>query len=219
MGVINGKATCVWQQDSSPGAGDGGKPAPTNESQTPQNPATSSTTTNNTTVHNDGSTTTTSTTIVNNGNGTSTTTTTTTNKDPNGNVTGTSSTSETTGKQTDDQQQQSKCEKNSSEAGCGGKAADIKPGGLYTQKEKTVASVLSGAKDTLMGSGLGSAIGGFFNVAGGGSCPVTSGVVPYLNAEVSFAFMCSDLAATMLMVLRGVLLVLAAWFAFRVAVE
>lgn len=219
MGVINGKATCVWQQDSTPGAGDAGKPAPTNEPDKGSNPPTSSTTTNNTVTNNNGSTTTTSTTVVNNGNGTQTTTTTTTNKDPSGNVTGTSTTSETTGRQTDQQQQQSKCEKNSSDTGCGGAPKDISGGGLYTPKEATVKGVLEGARDTLMASPVGSAVTGFFSVSGGGSCPRSTGTIPFINATISIDAFCSDFAALAFLIIRGALLVVAGWMAFRIAID
>lgn len=219
MGVINGKATCVWQQDSTPGAGDAGKPAPTNEPDQAAKPPTSSTTTNNTVVNNNGSTTTTSTTVVNNGNGTQTTTTTTTNKDPNGNVTGTSSTSETTGKQTDDQVKKDKCEKNSSDEGCGGKPKDISGGGLYTPKEATVKGVLEGARDTLMASPVGAAVTGFFSVSGGGSCPRSTGTIPFINATISIDAFCSDFAALAFLIIRGALLVVAGWMAFRIAID
>lgn len=218
-GLMNGKTTCVWQQDSTPGAGDSGKPAPTNEPDKGSNPPTSSTTTNNTVTNNNGSTTTTSTTVVNNGNGTQTTTTTTTNKDPNGNVTGTSTSSETTGKQTDDQVKKDKCEKNSSDEGCGGKPKDISGGGLYTPKEATVKGVLEGARDTLSASPVGAAVAGFFSVSGGGSCPRSSGTIPWINATVSIDAFCTDFAALAFLIIRGALLVIAGWMAFRVAID
>ena len=112
---------------------------------------------------------------------------------------------------------QSTCQENSSAEGCGGEGAGI--GDLYTKKEKTVQQVLNKAREDLSGSPLGTSVGGFFNVSAGGSCPTVSGNIPLLNATFTFDAFCTPLAAQMFAVLRGVLLMLAAWMAFRVAID
>lgn len=112
---------------------------------------------------------------------------------------------------------QSTCQENPSAQGCGGEGASI--GDLYAKKDKTVQQVLNKAKDDLRASPLGTSVGGFFTVGVGGSCPTVSGNIPWLNATFTFDAFCTPLAAQMFAVLRGVLLMLAAWMAFRVAID
>jgi len=109
------------------------------------------------------------------------------------------------------------CDINPSAQGCGGDGAPI--GDLYAKKTKTVQQVLNKAKDDLRASALGTSVGGFFNVSEGGSCPTVSGNIPLLNATFTFNAFCTPLAANMFAVLRGVLLMLAAWMAFRIAID
>lgn len=207
MGTVNGNRVCVDQS--------GGNPVPP----TSGNQASSESTTT-TTQNADGTTTTTTTTTTKApGGGTTTTTSSTTNgTDANGKPTSTTTTS-TTGAQTDREAERGKCEKNSSDAGCGGAPKDISGGGLYAPKEATVKGVLEGARDTLMASPVGSAVTGFFSVSGGGSCPSSSGTIPWINATISIDAFCSSFAAAIFLVIRSVLLVIAGWMAFRVAID
>jgi len=215
--TANGKTQTVCVDKLPDDPSKAGQPAPTNE----VNESKGSNTTINITNNADGSKTIVTTTINNNGNGTTTKTTTTETKDSSGQTTGSTTKTETTGKQTDQQQQQDKCQQNSSAEGCGGNPKDVGGSTLYTAKDKTAASVLSGAKDTIMGSGIGSAMGGFFAVAGGGSCTGIHGTVTVFDRAMSLDsdVFCSSFAANAFLLIRAVILVLAAWWAFRIAVE
>ena len=102
-------------------------------------------------------------------------------------------------------------------AGCGGTPGEI--GELYAKKDRTFSSVMAEHRDTFMGSPFGSAVGGFFNVGGSGSCPLISGSIPWLNVTMTFDALCSSWALSALAVLKGALLIAAAFFAFRIAVE
>lgn len=112
---------------------------------------------------------------------------------------------------------QSSCQENPSAQGCGGEGAGI--GDLYAKKDKTIAQVMKKASDDLKAAPLGSAVGGFFTVGSGGSCPSPSGVVPFLNKAVTFDMFCTNFAAQMFLIVRMVLLMLATWMAFRVAID
>lgn len=215
--TANGKTQTVCVDKLPDDPSKAGQPAPTNE----VNESKGSNTTINITNNADGSKTIVTTTINNNGNGTTTKTTTTETKDSSGQTTGSTTKTETAGKQTDQQQQQDKCQQNSSAEGCGGSPKDVGGSTLYTAKDKTAASVLSGAKDTIMGSGIGSAMGGFFAVAGGGSCTGIHGTVTVFDRAMSLDsdVFCSSFAANAFLLIRAVILVLAAWWAFRIAVE
>lgn len=109
------------------------------------------------------------------------------------------------------------CEQNSSAEGCGGEGADV--GELYTKKDKTVAQALKKATDALQASPIGSAVGGFFSVGSGGSCSAISGTIPYLNATFVFDAYCGSMAANLFLILRAVLLMVASWAAFRIAID
>ena len=112
---------------------------------------------------------------------------------------------------------QGTCQENSSAEGCGGQGAGI--GDLYAKKDRTIAQVMKKASDDLKAAPLGSAVGGFFTVGSGGSCPSPSGVVPFLNKAVTFDMFCTSFAAQMFLIVRMVLLMLATWMAFRVAID
>lgn len=109
------------------------------------------------------------------------------------------------------------CQTNPSAKGCGGEGAAV--GDLYAGKGVTVQSILDQAVTDLKGSGIGGAVGGFFTVSGGGSCPPLVWNVSYVNATVSLPSLCSDTANTIYAVLQGVLLVVAGFVAFRVAID
>ncbi|MFM9928356.1 hypothetical protein VLK31_35680 [Variovorax sp. H27-G14] len=109
------------------------------------------------------------------------------------------------------------CSENSSAEGCGGEGAEI--GDLYGKKDKTVAQALSKAKDALQSSPLGSSVSGFFTVGSGGSCPQSSANIPFLNKTVVIDTWCTTFAANMFTIVRAVLLMLATWMAFRIAID
>lgn len=109
------------------------------------------------------------------------------------------------------------CDVNSSAEGCGGEGAAI--GELYTKKDKTVGQVLTKAKNDLQSSQLGSSVTNFFNVGGGGSCPSISGTVPYVNAAFTFDAYCGSTASKLFLILRTVLVMVATWAAFRIAID
>lgn len=206
--TMNGKTVCVDQ------SGDGKTPTPASTDQ-------SSTTTDKSTVTNpDGSTTTTETTTKTDANGNREVTVTKTTNKPDG--TSTSQTTTTNPGSTDkpageDDSTKSECEKNPSGAGCGGAAASI--GDLYTPKTKTLGDVLGGARTAFMASPVGTAVGGFFVVSGGGGCPTWSGHIPYIDADIAIDQFCTAWAVTALAVLKAAVLVFCSFFAFRVAVE
>lgn len=112
--------------------------------------------------------------------------------------------------------EEGQCEANPSSAGCGGNPAPV--GNLYTGKGKTWAQVLGGFRDTVSASPIGQGIGGFFTVSLGGQCPMWNWSIPYVNATVAFDFFCTAMAITVFQAISAVLMVVAGWFAFRVAV-
>lgn len=111
----------------------------------------------------------------------------------------------------------SSCQTNPSAKGCGGEGAPIT--GLYTGKDATVQGIMDQAVADLKGSGIGGAVGGFFTVSGGGSCPAMTWNVAYVNATVSLPNLCSEVASRIYVVLQGVLMVVAGFVAFRVAID
>lgn len=117
--------------------------------------------------------------------------------------------------------QASICKDNPSSAGCGGAAVAVDGSKLYTKKARTMGDVFGDAKARLLASPVGSSIGGFFSVSAGGTCPIASGSVDLMGKPVSvtFDFLCTDLAGQLFLLLRAVLLVVATWLAFRIAVE
>lgn len=215
MGTVNGVKTCVNQANAS-----GTTTAPPVPSTNTQS-TTSTTTTNSA----DNSTTTTSVTTNTNSDGSTGTTTTTTVKNADGSIrssntvkagstdgpAASTSTTPDTGSDA--------CTKNSSAEGCGGTPSDVDSSQLYTPKDKTVATILTNAKTTLQASPAGAAVTGFFNVSGGGSCPASVWNLAYFNRSYTFDAYCSSTAANMMLVIKGVLLLVASFMAFRVAIE
>lgn len=114
-------------------------------------------------------------------------------------------------------EEKGRCEKNPSEEGCGGNPASI--GELYQAKDKTVRTVLAEHSATLSSSPIGSAVSGFFQVATGGTCPTFSAAIPFLKTEIKFDQFCSPMAADAIAALKVCLLIVASFFAFRVAIE
>lgn len=199
VGTVNGKSVCVSSNTN-------------NSSGVGSTTTTTGTSTSTTVTNADGSkTTTTVGTSTNSSGGTSTTTTTTTTK-PDGTTTTSTST-------TSDNSQESACQKNPSAAGCGGNAVSVSKSELYTAKDKTVASVLANASSVLKGSGLGGSMAGFFTVSGSGSCPVWVWNVPYFNNTVTVDAYCVQWALNAYALIRVVVLLVASFIAFRIAVE
>lgn len=114
-------------------------------------------------------------------------------------------------------EEKGECEKNPSAAGCGGEAAPV--GELYAPKDKTLSGVLGGARDAFASSPVGSAASNFFSVSGTAACPIWTGTIPYIEAELRIDQFCTPFAAAALAMLKGVILLLASFFAFRIAVE
>lgn len=171
----------------------------------------------------DGSTTTETTTTTTKSNGSGGTTSTTTSSTvTTGGVPGSGGKGESGGKEDgkdDGDKEKGKCEKNSSDEGCGGAAANLDGKTFYAAKDKTFSGVLSKASTDLKGSGIGGAFTGFFNVASGGSCPVSQWHIPYINADLTFDFMCQPFALDAMLIIKGVLLLIASFMAFRIAFE
>jgi hypothetical protein len=211
-GTINDKVVCVNQ-----GTGD---PAPDSLEKD---------TTTETTTNPDGSKTEKETTTTTNPDGSTTTRTTTTTKDPNGVVTGTTVTTTTgpPGKDDGESREPTECELNPNADICTGSGSSNRAPGspdksakLHTKDEtRTVATVLGGHRDAFLASGLGAAVGGFFTVGGAGSCPTWSAAVPFLNTTITFNQLCTGMGETILTVLRACILLVAAFFSFRIAVE
>lgn len=210
------KTVCVDKVPDDPSKA--GQAAGTND---PNKPNTSSSTTINITNNNNGTTTTTTTTVTNGGNGTTKTEKTTEVKDADGKTVSKGTETTWSGKQTDAEAQKSKCEENAAAEGCGGNPKDISGSTLYTPKDKTAGGVLTAAKDTILSSPLGSAMGGFFTVSGGGTCTAMHGSVTLFDRAMSIDgdVFCSSFAAQMFLIVRAVVMLLAVWWAWRVAVE
>lgn len=212
MGTVNGKPTCA---DAGNGSTTPTPSTPETSTDTKKEETTSSTTTNP-----DGSKTTTNTTIITGVDGGKSTriTTTTVNADGTPRSTTTTETGAEVKKEAEEAEQ-SKCEKNAADEGCGGEPAEVEASGLYTKKEKTIASIFEGAKTTLQASPVGSATSNFFTVSGGGSCPTATWNIPYLRTTVQMDAFCTPSALNMLLVIKGCLLLVASFMAFRIAVE
>jgi hypothetical protein len=217
-GVVNGKSVCAPDM-SAPGAGN--QPAPTPD-QPKSDDKTTTESASQTVTNADGSKTTTTTTTVKNVDGTSTTTTTTGTVNADGSPRSSSSTTSGSGvTKAADEKAKEKCEKNSSDTGCGGDPSQVSAGGLYTKKQKTFQSVLVSGRDAMSASPAGAAVSGFFDVSGGGSCPVSNGSFSLFGKSIAFAFdgFCTDMASRVMLAIKGVLLLLASVWAFRAAIE
>lgn len=114
-------------------------------------------------------------------------------------------------------EEKSKCEKNSSDEGCGGNPAPV--GELYQKKPKTMGSVLEAHAAAFRASGFGAAVSGFFNVQAGGSCPTWTTAIPFLRGEAKLDHLCTPLGLDALAALKVCVLLVASFFAFRIAVE
>lgn len=211
-GQLNGKTVCVKQTGL-----DAGKQ--TDESKPKEKTTVEKTVTTNP----DGSTTTTETTTKTDKNGNTEKTVVRTTTRPDGSITTERETQNplppSTGQpgEPDKDKEKTKCELNSSDAGCGGDPAGI--GSLYSAKDKTMSGVLTGHTNAIKSSAFGSAVGGFFSVSGGGSCPTFSQSLAYFKTTITLDQFCSPFATTALALFKAALLLVASFFAFRVAVE
>lgn len=109
------------------------------------------------------------------------------------------------------------CTANPSATGCGGTPATFST--IYTTKSQTVSKTLTSAQSTLASSPIGKAVGGFFTVSGGGTCPASVWTIPYLKATVEGVSLCSTLALMVYQVLAAAFLIVASFMAFRIAIE
>ncbi len=90
--------------------------------------------------------------------------------------------------------------------------------GLYEKTDKTFDTVLTEFKTTVEASPIGSAMNGFFDVSVGGTCPVWTATVPVFGAIIIDA-QCSSAMTSIWPIISAVLLVMAGFFAWRVAIE
>ncbi len=220
-GVVNGKPVCAPDMSQ---PGDGTKPPATPDPPKSDDKKTSETTSE-TTTNADGSKTTTTTTTTKNVDGTSTTTKTVRTTNPDGTLRSESTTTTGSGvtkeAEKEGDKKAEKCEKNSSDTGCGGDPTKVDGSKLYTKGERTFKGVLVAGKDAMLASPAGAAVAGFFNVAGGGSCPTSEGSFPLFDRTVSFSFdaFCTTMAERVMLAIKGVLMLLATIWAFRSAIE
>jgi hypothetical protein len=109
------------------------------------------------------------------------------------------------------------CTANNFATGCYGTAPG-QPSGLYTAKSRTFTQVFQQFQTTLSSSGIGSGVANFFSVNfSAGQCPTWSAHIPYIEADMNIDFMCSTPFQSLLLAMRGVLLIVAGWAAFRIA--
>jgi len=217
-GTINNKTVC-FTPGNDPSTPD--TPTPTTK------PGDTTTTTGNSSgpkTNPDGSTTTTDTTTTTGPGGETTTTTTTTTTKPDGTTETKTDTVKTpgvddpkAGEEDPGDDEETPCEKTPAMAGCGGTPGSTS--GLYSKGSRTLGGVLAGHRDVLMSTPFGTAAGSFFNVAGGGSCPVFSDQIPVLRITLRIDQLCSPMAANIFAALKVCLLIVASFFAWRIAVE
>lgn len=90
---------------------------------------------------------------------------------------------------------------------------------LYTKGTKTLTSVWNSFKASLASTAIVTFATGFFNVSVGGSCPTWSDSLPMGLPDFTVDQLCSPMADNMFLVVHGVLLVVAAWAAFKIAID
>lgn len=113
--------------------------------------------------------------------------------------------------------EEGECEQNPSASGCGGEGAAI--GELYTDNPTTLTEVLTAFRGSALNTPIGSAVGGFFTVTGGGACPTFQTTIPYIEADVSLDVFCDEWVADALAFLQAAVLLVCSFFAFRVAID
>lgn len=90
---------------------------------------------------------------------------------------------------------------------------------LYTKGTKTLTSVWNSFKASLASTAIVTFATGFFSVNVSGSCPTWSTSLGMGLPNLVIDHLCTPMADNMFAVVRGVLLVLAAWAAFRIAID
>lgn len=83
---------------------------------------------------------------------------------------------------------------------------------------KTFAAVLTKFRQDMGQTAFGQAAAGYFDVSGGGSCPVWSSTIPFIDTTITIDYFCDPAVADMLAVMKGALLVVFGFVAFRFAV-
>lgn len=83
---------------------------------------------------------------------------------------------------------------------------------------KTFAAVLTKFRQDMGQTAFGRAAAGYFDVSGGGSCPVWSSTIPFIDTTITIDQFCDPAVADMLAVMKGALLVVFGFVAFRFAV-
>lgn len=117
-----------------------------------------------------------------------------------------------------DPEPRGECAENPSAAGCGGNPQPV--GQLYEGKGKTLQTVMDGFKAQALASPIGTATGSFFTVnLAAGACPTWDLDVPFLNASYVLDWFCWPMTGTALAVMRACFLLVASFFAFRVAID
>lgn len=168
-------------------------------------------------------------TITDNGNGTRTETSTTTNNQTGTTTTTTTTTNTTTHTSTTSTSTQptsptsagsgsgDACERNPSGSGCGGEPAAVS--GLYEGSGKSLTTVMAAFRTAALATPIGQATNGFFVVPAGGTCPAPVVQLDYLQGSVVLDYLCSEAALLMLQVISGVLMVVASFRAFVIAID
>lgn len=92
--------------------------------------------------------------------------------------------------------------------------------GLYTKKEKTISDVVTAFSTGFKSSAVGTAMSGYFNVSvPSGACPAWTAHVDYLNTTINMGqYFCNSTADSVMTIIGGVLMVLAAFTGFKWAV-
>jgi hypothetical protein len=102
--------------------------------------------------------------------------------------------------------------------GGGGDGASLGDLDLYTSKEKTFADVWNKFTSQVQNAPIALAGDRFFQVSSiSGACEVYSADVPFLNTQVTFDVQCSSEVAEGLRIAGLIVLILAAWVAFKIA--
>lgn len=90
---------------------------------------------------------------------------------------------------------------------------------LFTPNdEATFAGKLSKFRQDMAATELGEAVGGFFTVAGGGTCPTWAATIPFIETTITLDQWCRPEMAGGMAVMKGALLVVFGFLAFRFAI-
>lgn len=90
---------------------------------------------------------------------------------------------------------------------------------LFTpDNEKTYAGVIQKFRDDMAGTDFVQAVNGYFSVTASGTCPIWTKTIPFIDVTLTIDQFCTPEVAGMLQVMKGVLLVIFGFVAFRYAV-